>query len=293
MSSVAILLTSFNRKENTLACLKSIYSQTNKLENKYTVFLVIDGSTDGTYDAVKEFFPEVNIILGDGTLFWAGGMRLCFTQASKSDQDFDHYLLLNDDTILFEDALDILLNDKQTLKRDEFILIGSTQGKNSVIGNFTYGGRVLLNKYNSSSKIVLPNDESPQICHLGNANIMLIPCVVIKKIGFLSHQYTHAIADFEYTLRARKHGIKSYIASKYLGICNINDNQVINWKRSNRSTLKERIEFLFSAKGLAYNEYLSYIKHYFPFYLPQAWFLLWAKTLFPIFWDKLKKRRSI
>jgi len=251
MSEIAILLTSYNRKENTLNCLKSIYSQTNDTDNNYHVFLVIDGSTDGTLEAVTNTFPKVNTIEGNGSLYWAGGMRFCYEFASKSPTKFDFFLLLNDDTVLYHNALDLLFLDFHSLPSDLSLLIGSTEGENPRIDKFTYGGRLLLNKYNSNSSIVLPNDTDPQLCHLGNANIMLIPSKTISKIGFLSTKFTHGIADFEYTLRAKKNGIKSYVTSKYLGICHIGDNQTKDWASSS-NTLKERINYLYSPKGLAY-----------------------------------------
>jgi GT2 family glycosyltransferase len=290
MSEIAILLTSHNRKDKTLACFRSIYKQKNTHHNTYTIFLVIDGSTDGTKEAVEEEFPEIQLIIGDGNLFWAGGMRLCYSNAKKNAKSFDYFLLLNDDTILHENAFDLLFDDHKNLKVDKCILVGSTEGKNPKIQNLTYGGQVLLNKYNSSSKIVLPNNTSPQICHLGNANIMLIPSNVIDQIGFLSEKFKHGIGDFEYTLRARKEGINSYITSKYLGICDINDNQLQHWKSAGQSSLKERISYLYHVKGLSYKEYMYYIRKYFPLYLTQAWFLLWMKTFFPFIWDKFKEK---
>ena len=287
MSKTAILLTSYNRKENTLACLESILKQKNYSNSKYSVFLVIDGSTDGTEESVREQFPFVNIINGDGSLFWAGGMRLCYKSVINTKENFDFFLLLNDDTVLFENAFEILVDDFKTINNQDAILVGSTKGNNGRINEFTYGGRLLLNNYNSKSKILIPNN-TPQICHLGNANILQIPSGVISKIGFLSNKFTHGIADFEFTLRAKKNNINSYISSQYLGICHIGDNQVKAW--ANKScNLKDRINYLYSPKGLAYKEYLYFIKKYFPFYLAQAWTLLWIKTFFPFIWDKLKK----
>jgi GT2 family glycosyltransferase len=290
MNKLAILLTSFNRKENTLACIQSIYTQINP-KFEYKIFLTIDGSTDGTEDAVKEQFPDVNLFFGDGNLFWAGGMRYCYENSKEIDSKFDYYLLLNDDTVLFNNAFEELFSDFDRLPSKESIMVGSTQGQNARLeNNFTYGGKILLNNYNANAKFVLPNGESPQICHLGNANIMLVPAITIQKIGFLSDKFTHGIADYEYTLRARKYGISSYITSNFLGTCHIGDNQVKNWKNSSNSTLKERINYLYSPKGLAYKEYLFYIRTYFPIYFLHAWSFLWLKTFFPIIWDKLKKR---
>ena len=51
---IATLLTCHNRKEKTLKCLNSITAQhIPKQVGKIDVFLVDDGSTDGTSEAVK------------------------------------------------------------------------------------------------------------------------------------------------------------------------------------------------------------------------------------------------
>lgn len=64
---IAVLLTCFNRKNKTLACLKSLFG----IIPNCHVYLVDDKSTDGTSEAIKQNFPQVKIIKGDGNLFGA------------------------------------------------------------------------------------------------------------------------------------------------------------------------------------------------------------------------------
>jgi len=45
---------------------------------------------------------------------------------------------------------------------------------------------------------------------------------------------------------------------------------------------------LYSVKGLAYKQYLHFIRKHFPLYLPQAWLSLWLKTIFPFLLKKDK-----
>jgi len=286
MIQLAILLTCHNRKVKTLACLKSIYGQEDITETHFEIYLVDDNSSDGTAETVRSEYPTVSLIKGNGNLFWAGGMRLAWREALNANKNFDYFLLLNDDTFLLKDALKNLFADL-TVLNEKCILIGSTQDENS--GKFSYGGRLLKNGYNLSSKIVKPNDSSPQLCHLGNANIMLVPKTVVDSIGILSDDYTHAFADFGYTLKAKQAGIPSYICSYYCGYCT-NDHGV-NWKSADHS-LSERIQFLYSNKGLSYKEYLIFIRKFFPFYLPQASLLLWVKTFFPFLWELKRKKET-
>ena len=77
---IAILMTCHNRRETTLRCLESLAleKRVGVGQWKIDVFLVDDGSTDGTDEAVKATFPKVNVIRGTGNLYWAKGMELAW-----------------------------------------------------------------------------------------------------------------------------------------------------------------------------------------------------------------------
>ena len=96
MTSIAVLMTCHNRVNSTLECLAHLYEQTALDRVVLSVYLVDDGSSDGTGEQVHERFPDVNVLKGDGSLFWNGGMHRAFGEALKVG--FDYYLWLNDDT---------------------------------------------------------------------------------------------------------------------------------------------------------------------------------------------------
>lgn len=283
--TIAVLITSYNRKDKTLRCLKSLFNQIGLNESfQITVFLLDDNSTDGTTQAIIENFPAVKIIHGSGSLFWAGGMRKAWTEATKTGIAFDFFLLLNDDTILYESTITNLLHDYSMLDKEALLTAPTTD---PVLKNTSYGGSKLIRKGFSQFTILNPNNSHPQLCNLANANILLVPFSIYKKIGILSDKYTHGLADFDYSLRANKNNIPTYLATHPGGTCE-NDHGN-NWKSAGTSTLKERVNYLYSPKGLAYHEYLYYIKIHFPKELPLAVIKLWAKTLYPYLWDRLKK----
>jgi len=285
MKKIAVLITCHNRIEKTLSCLKYLFEADLPVGYHFSVFLVDDGSTDGTGEAVKNKFPQVNIIQGSGSLYWAGGMRLAWTEVLK--QNYDAYLLLNDDTILYTHAIDLLI-DAHTFALEKFnqggIYIGST--KDPVTKEFTYGGHKLLSKISSRSQPVKPQAGIIQLCDFANGNILFVSNNVVKSVGILSDKFTHSVADFDYTLTARKKGFPLLVCSEYCGACL--DDHGKNWLPNNHSIF-ERINYLRSPKHLAYHEYLLYIKHHFPFYYPVAFLKLWTKTLFPAIWDNFKK----
>ncbi|MBO7640790.1 MAG: glycosyltransferase, partial [Bacteroidales bacterium] len=123
MQRVAILLTVHNRRETTLRCLENCWHQIDAMKTggqyDFTVWLVDDGSTDGTWEAVEELFPQTRLVAGDGGLYWNQGMRLAWDSAAKEDYDF--YLWLNDDTLMNEGALAAIMENSEFVRHRAII----------------------------------------------------------------------------------------------------------------------------------------------------------------------------
>ena len=108
MKRVAVLMSVHNRRETTLRCLQLLSQQQYDISRfSVDVFMTNDGCTDGTEVAVQEKFPDVHIIQGDGNLYWNRGMIAAWSEAAK--EDIDYYLWLNDDTLLYSNAVYELL----------------------------------------------------------------------------------------------------------------------------------------------------------------------------------------
>ena len=279
---IAVLLTTYNRKQKTLTCLEHLFSQKLPADVHISVYQTDDASTDGTADAVHKQFPQVHLLKGTGNFFWAGGMRYTWKEALKNSYDF--YLLLNDDTTLSENAISLLLKGYNENKKfpQKAICVGSTNNPES--GLLSYGGNLLTDNKLWKSKTVF--DKSDYIsCDFANANILLVPRAVVEKIGILSDVYTHSLADFDYTLKAKKAGFGIILIPGFLGTCI--DDHGNNWKSQN-TTLSDRIKYLKSPKGLAYDEYMYFIKEHFPASKTSEFIKIWLKTFFPFIWDKFK-----
>ena len=64
INRIAVLLTCFNRKDKTIACLHKLFEAYKVVENDIIikVYLTDDASNDNTSEAVKRHFPEVIIL---------------------------------------------------------------------------------------------------------------------------------------------------------------------------------------------------------------------------------------
>ncbi len=288
-STIAILLTCHNRRSKTLKCLQSLFDAQFPDQLRMDVFLVDDGCTDGTGDAVHETFPNIKVIQGSGNLYWAGGMRLAF-QKAKEYKDFEGYLLLNDDVELKPDFFHRIVETKEfCLKKYGKGGLYSGSTLNKLTGQISYGGNLLIKGINTPAYRLLEPKNVPQSCHLTNANILYVEKNVIDEIGFFDNEFTHGFADYDFSLRAFKAGFPVYITPNECGFCE--DDHGDNWSSS--KNLKKRIQYLKSPTGLAYKEYLFYGKRHFPKYVRRMYFKVWAKTLFPSLWHFKSKNDNL
>lgn len=205
---IAVLLTVHNRKAKTLSCLKELYNQIVPDGFSLEVYLTDDGCTDGTPEAIKAEFPQVNIISGNGSLYWNRGMIAAWNEAAKSDPVF--YLWLNDDTILLPDALKSLIATAE--KNPDTIVVGTCHATDNP-DRITYGAR------DESKKLINPHLATTTTCRTFNGNIVLVPDSVYHQLGTLDPIYRHSLGDFDYGLRASKAGIGITVAQGIQGVC--------------------------------------------------------------------------
>ena len=179
MKVIAALITCHNRRVKTMACLRRLFDQALPPESVLSVFLVDDGSTDGTSDDVQATYPAVRIIPGNGTLYWSDGMRLAWNEASKADTDA--YFWLNDDTVLYPDALASLLAIAEPLSGTSCIVVGSC--RDAVTGSHTYGGEMLRSRHPGQIVAVGPEETKAKRCDTFNGNCVLVTAGAFRQLG--------------------------------------------------------------------------------------------------------------
>lgn len=280
---LAVILTCFNRVEKTTMCLSEVYDQAIPDFPNLEVFLVDDGSSDGTADAVREQYPDVHLIVGDGSLFWNMGMHRAFGEALAGE--FDYYLWLNDDTHLYEGAIAALLNAHEALStkgESSSIIVPSTKDPDT--GEFSYGGyrrgqSIIHNPLKLD--LVGPTDTLEQ-CDTFCGNCVLIPKEVASRVGNISDRYQHRWGDCDYGFRALEKGCKSWIVPGYWAECESNP-LADRWRDSSLS-FSDRIAELHSLKGLGKQDWYSFTRRHGGL----LWPIIWAKPYLDIAIDSLR-----
>ena len=289
IETIAVLMTCNSRRETTLRCLRVLYDQELPEGVRFEVYLVDDGCTDGTGEAVRREHPEVTVLQGNGNLYWCGGMRVAWAEAMKNN--YDAYLWLNDDTMLLPGAFVALLATADEVRNREGrdgIIVGSC--RDPQMGCHTYGGRVRRNQWSRISDKPLPPSNQMLPCDTMNGNLVLVPRQVVATLGNLSPEYTHTFGDTDYGMRARKRGIPVWVAPGHLAECAANT-RVAPWTDP-KVPLKERWKNMCSPRGLPPRQWYAYVKRH----TGTAWPLYFVKPIirivFPVLWKTSRSMKN-
>lgn len=276
MKSIAVLLTVHNRKEKTLCCLQNLFKQEIPAGYQMDVYLTDDGCTDGTPEVIRIQYPQVHIIKGDGNLFWNRGMYIAWEVAAKS-KDYDFYLWLNDDTFAYSEMLVSLLSLGES-KYGEAIIIGATLSTDHQ--SVSYGGW-------HNGKLIEPKGQ-PVDADCINGNIVLVPRRVYHVLGNLDYYFTHSKGDFDYGMRAKKKGIKMYVAGKCLGECDLHES-LDKWCDPT-VPFKQRLKALYRPNGMPPKETFHLDKRHHGLITALFHYVtIYIRCIFPKIWIKLNK----
>ena len=239
---IAVLMTCHNRKQTTLRCLQSLVAAVQESKSKveveqwkFDLFIVDDGSTDGTSAAIKNWYNSeilhstsfiLHLIRGNGSLYWAKGMALAWSEALKYEQlhsstsnfNFNYFLWLNDDTILNKEALASILH------------LQPTPTPSLIVGALT----------DERGKMIYGLEMTGAL----NGNVVLIPRQIYKRVGIICGKYAHAWADCDYGYQVEKAGFKMVSA----GIVGQTEGHELRPSLRGKS-LRERWSLLFDPKG--------------------------------------------
>lgn len=290
--NIAVILTCFNRKTKTIACLHGLYSAQKSYSDadiSLSVYLTDDGCTDGTSQAVRDIFKgkDITIMQGDGNLYWAGGMRFAWKEALKKKDKWDFYLLLNDDTTPMDNMFHELI-DAHNYSLQTFGKVGVYSGVTCDIENpeiITYGGTVWANRFLGTENRVSPQGKPAEVDKT-NANILLISKDVVSAIGIFYEGFIHGAADYDYSIHAKKAGFTVLITSHVCGKC----------ERDHRNE-KEELSKILSMTPSERKKYCSNPVHSSkdtltsqrrntPFTYPRVWLSFWLKENCPyiLYW---------
>lgn len=301
--NIAVIITCFNRKNKTIACLTQLFAACDSYNTchtevpiKLSIYLTDDGCTDGTADAVRNICEgqDLHIIQGNGQCYWAGGMRLAWKEALKRQDLWDFYLLLNDDTMVLDNVFDQLFA-AHNYALANYNIPGIYSGLTCDINNaekITYGGDQ-FNKGRFADSQQVSATSIPQKVDRTNANILLVTKNIVEKFGIFDEGFIHGGADYDYSLRISRKGYPVLVTGDVCGKCeydHLSGNEEIDKLLS--MTLAQRIKY-FKNPIHSDKDYFHYIKRNFPEKYMPCWILRKIRIYQPSLYKFICKKRGL
>lgn len=213
--SVAIIIVNYNGIEDTIECIKSL----NKINYyNYKTFVIENNSTQKPTKDQIDYLNEHAVYIESGeNLGFSGGNNIGIRKALENG--FDYVLLLNNDTTVEPNFLNILI-DAAKEKTDVGIVGGKIvfYSKQSYLW---YGGGYLNEKFGGGSHERWNELNSPDTGEVREVTfitgcLMLIPIAVFKKVGLLSEEYFLYAEDTDFCYKVMQAGYKLWFCENTL-----------------------------------------------------------------------------
>ena len=207
-----VIVTDFNGYAQTRRCLEALSASRFR---DFTVLVVDHGTIDESRAGLVAEFPEVIRISGSPELWWTGATNLGIRAAL--DRGADRVMLLNNDCYVTPEAIGMLV-DRRSRTRKPSAPVQRDWHSGQVtcispqswflIGFPTLGGPTRLTPA-MTAKALLP------VKLIVGGRGVIIPSSVFTLLGlFDEEQLPHYGSDHDFYLRARRHGIPLYVATR-------------------------------------------------------------------------------
>ena len=209
---IAIIIINWNTYQLTFNCLKSLKACTY---NNKTIFLVDNGSEDGSGDKIALEFPDINFIKNEINEGFTGANNKALKVILK--QNFDYVLLLNNDTEVKPNFLSLLearMDSDQNLAATQPLILDFPNKNTIWNGGGSFNTFFGLSTTRSNGLIYKPQLKIETFTEWISGCCILVKIEVIKEVGLLDNRFFAYFEDVDWSIRMTKLGYKLGVVPK-------------------------------------------------------------------------------
>jgi|SRR3989344_108240 len=213
--NLGISIINYQTVELTKKCLESILSQ--QWHNKIEIWVLDNASGDGSAEKLRHDFPQINLVVSEKNLGFAGGHNLIIPRIKT-----DMVLILNSDTEILPNSLDKMVAFMEETKcgvlSAKLIDFNGNLQPNS--GDFPFGAALLnwlfnLETFGFKEPNFHRNEpeyyQNPHPVDWVSGGCMMVKREVFDKIGFFNEDYFMYFEDVEFCFRASHRGFTTML----------------------------------------------------------------------------------
>jgi len=203
---IAIIIINWNTYQLTFNCLKSLKACTY---NNKTIFLVDNGSKDGSGDKIALEFPDINFIKNEINEGFTGANNKALKVILK--QNFDYVLLLNNDTVVKPNFLSLLearMDSDQNLAATQPLILDFPNKNTIWNAGGSFNSFFCLFKTRCKGMIYNPKLKIDTYTQWISGCCILVKIAVIKKVGLLDNRFFIYFEDADWSIRMTNLGYK-------------------------------------------------------------------------------------
>lgn len=230
---LSVIIVNWNTKKLLLNCIESFYRTTKGLT--FEIFVVDNGSQDGSVDSVRRTFPEIELIQNQENLGFARANNDALRKSTGR-----YALLSNTDVILKDGAIEALA---EFMDRNPDVGIAGGQllngdgSKQNSFDNFPSLATEVINK--SLLRIFFPtrypskrvNYSSPIDVHSVIGACMIVRSQAIREVGLLDEDYFFFMEETDWCYRMKRRGWR---------VCHVPRAEIIHLQGRTANLVKDR-----------------------------------------------------
>jgi GT2 family glycosyltransferase len=184
------------------------------------IFVVDDGSTDGTSEALQAEYPDVTVLPGDGRLWWTGAMATAVGALKARFQSGEFVMSLNNDTQLEANTVSRLIEVSTAHGRG---IVAAAARKED--GRYVAAGARLPFDQTLGSSLGLCQTEGTGELGVVEADTVfgratLIPVEAFDLVGnYRAKEFPQYWGDSDFSLRAQRAGIRQLVTFSTIVRC--------------------------------------------------------------------------